>query len=57
MGGGLESRSLGRVYGTDGAVHGTIQTVHTIVEISFECKFNAAGNDQYLYVMYLWIKL
>ena len=29
MGGGLESRCVGRVYGVDGAVHGTIHTVHT----------------------------
>ena len=29
MGGGLESRCVGRVYGADGAVHGTIRTVHT----------------------------
>ena len=31
MGGDLESRCVGRVYGTDGAVwsHGTIRTVHT----------------------------
>jgi len=32
MGGGLESRCVGRVYGADGAVresHGTIQTVQT----------------------------
>jgi len=29
MGGGLESRCVGRVYGTDGAVHGTNRTVHT----------------------------
>jgi len=29
MGGGLESRNVGRVYGADGAVHGTIGTVHT----------------------------
>jgi len=29
MGGGLESRCAGRVYGADGAVHGTIRTVHT----------------------------
>jgi len=28
MGGGLESRCLGRVYGADGAVHGTIRTIH-----------------------------
>jgi len=26
MGGGLESRCVGRVYGADGAVHGTIRT-------------------------------
>jgi len=29
MGAGLESRCVGRVYGADGAVHGTFQTVHT----------------------------
>jgi len=29
MGGGLESHCLGRVYGGDGAVQGTIRTVHT----------------------------
>jgi len=29
MGGGLESCCVGRVYGTDGAMHGTIRTVHT----------------------------
>jgi len=29
MGGGLESRCVGRVYGVDGAVHGTIHTVHS----------------------------
>ena len=29
MGGGLENRCVGRVYGADGAVHGTIHTVHT----------------------------
>jgi len=29
MGGSLESRCVGRVYGADGAVHGTIRTVHT----------------------------
>jgi len=27
MGGGLESRCVGRVYGADGAVHGTIHQV------------------------------
>ena len=27
MGGGLESRCVGRVYGADGAVHGTIRTI------------------------------
>jgi hypothetical protein len=27
--GGLENRCLGRVYGADGAVHGTIRTAHT----------------------------
>jgi len=29
MGGGLDSRCLGSVYGADGAVHGIIRTVHT----------------------------
>jgi len=29
VGGGLESRCVGRVYGADGAVYGTIRTVHT----------------------------
>ena len=29
MGGGLESRCVGRVYSADGAVHGTIRTAHT----------------------------
>jgi len=29
MGGGLENRCVGRVYGADGAVRGTIRTVHT----------------------------
>jgi len=29
MGGGLESRCVGRVYGGDDVVHGTIRTVHT----------------------------
>jgi hypothetical protein len=30
MGGGLESRCVGRVYGADGALqsHGTVRTVH-----------------------------
>jgi len=30
MGGGLESRCVGRVCGADGAVHGTIRTANTI---------------------------
>ena len=29
MGGGLESRCVGRVYGADVQSHGTIRTVHT----------------------------
>jgi len=28
MGGGLDSRCVGLVFGADGAVHGTVQTVH-----------------------------
>jgi len=31
MGGGLESRCVGRVYGANGAVNGTIRTVHRTV--------------------------
>jgi len=30
IGGGLESRCVGRVYGADGAVHGTIRTVRNM---------------------------
>ena len=30
-GGGLESRCVGRVYGADGAVYGTIRTVPVIL--------------------------
>ena len=41
MGGGLESRCVGRVYGVDGAVqlqsHGTIHTVHTLTVCN--CRF------------------
>jgi len=33
MGGGLESRGLGPVYSADGAVHGTIRTVHRTVDM------------------------
>jgi len=29
MGGGLDSRCVGRVYGADSTMHGTIRTVHT----------------------------
>jgi len=36
MCGGLESRCVGRVYGTDGAVHGTIRTVHTTYAAVFK---------------------
>jgi len=37
MGGGLESRFVGRVYGADGAVHGNNRTVYVVcrqVEVS-----------------------
>jgi len=37
MGGGLESRCVGRVYGADGAVHGTIRTVHTTYAYNMFC--------------------
>ena len=36
MGGGLESRCVGRVYGADGAVHGTIRTVHMTYAVALK---------------------
>jgi len=36
MGGGLESRCVSRVYGADGAVHGTITLFRTFVLSKFE---------------------
>jgi len=36
MGGGLESRCVGRVYGADGAVHGTIRTPPPIQNLGAE---------------------
>jgi len=36
MGGGLESRCVGRVYGADGAVHGTIRTENTTHAAAFK---------------------
>jgi len=36
MGGGLESRCVCRVYGADGAVQGTIRTVHTTYTAAFK---------------------
>jgi len=38
MGGGLESRCVGRVYGADCAVHGTIRTVHTTLKTTTHPK-------------------
>jgi len=40
MGGGLESRCVGRVYGADGAVHGTIRTVHTTYATALKTTTN-----------------
>ena len=37
MGGGLESHCVGRVYGADGALHGTIRTVHTTYAYNIFC--------------------
>jgi len=34
MGGGLESRCVGRVYGADGAVHGTIHFISVVLSKS-----------------------
>jgi len=39
MGGGLESRCVGRVYGADGAVHGTIRTVHTTYAFTLQNNY------------------
>jgi len=36
MGGGLESHCVGRVYGADDAVHGTICTVHTTYAVALK---------------------
>jgi len=42
MGGGPESRWVGRVYGLDGAVHGTIQTVlsaeNRMLQLNIQCS-------------------
>jgi len=38
MGGGLESRCIGRVYGADGAVHGTIRIKLAFQIISWLAK-------------------
>ena len=43
MGGGLESRCGGRVYGADGAVHGTIRTQHLTVLMMCLCKRNMSS--------------
>ena len=46
MGGGLESRCVGRVCGADGAVsHGTIRTAHTFIFIPSR-KNNSASNRE-----------
>jgi len=34
MGGGLESRCVGRVYGADGAVHGTIVAENHMLQLN-----------------------
>ena len=39
MGGGLESRCVGHVYGVDGAVHGTIRTVHKLCKMWNICAY------------------
>ena len=39
MGGGLESRCVGHVYGTDGAVHGTIRTVQRYLYQRLQLQF------------------
>jgi len=38
MGGGLESRCVGRVYGAGGAVHGTTRTVNTALKTTTHPK-------------------
>jgi len=39
MGGGLESRCVGRVFGADGAVHGTIRTVSAFSKLIIKQDF------------------
>ena len=41
MGGGLESRCVGRVYGADGAVHGTIPKTTTHPKTLCRKPYNA----------------
>ena len=41
MGGGLESCCVGRVYGADGAVHGTIRTVFGVLNVTL--RFTSYG--------------
>jgi len=40
MRGGLESRCVGRVFGADGAVHGTIRAVHTTYTTALKTTTN-----------------
>jgi len=51
MGGGLESRCVGRVYGADGAVHGTIRTVHTTY--AFVVYFKESPTIQWLIMKFM----
>jgi len=41
MGGGLESRCVGRVYVADGVVHGTIRTVNTTYPKHVELRIHS----------------
>jgi len=49
MGGGLESRCVVRVYGADGAVHGTIRTVHTTYAAALKTTTHPKTRSRKLY--------
>ena len=46
MGGGLESRCVGRVYGADGAVHGTIRNGNTHLTMGSTVMYRNYGNHR-----------
>jgi len=46
MGGGLESRCVGHVYGADGESHGTIRTVHTTYAAALKTTIHKKNSVQ-----------